>query len=196
MSASAPTAASSSPAAGGWGPGSSPDAGTTTGKTTAVVSPTGAATSGGWGGYPEISGSLKPGISHASVIGTNDQVFTWTGDSDPKPTASAAPTYSGWGDWHGGSGTNGTGSGVNGTGPAAGSDASNVTKPFEPLAETGCNSASDRSKWCGKYSIDTDYYPPRGRSWCLRSWRRSVYFPLTTPPLFSLFILPLLLGSF
>ena len=39
-------------------------------------------------------------------------------------------------------------------------------------------------------------YPPRGRSWCLRSWRRSVYFPLTTPPLFSLFILPLLLGSF
>ena len=45
-------------------------------------------------------------------------------------------------------------------------------------------------------SLRLQYYPPRGRSWCLRSWRRSVYFPLTTPPLFSLFILPLLLGSF
>ncbi len=159
-SSGSPAAASSKPADGGWTPSSSPDAGTSTGKITAVVSSTGAAPSGGWGG--EASGPLNPGISSASIVGTNEQVYTWTGDHDPKPTVSAAPTYAGWGDWHGGSGSgsgsgiNGTGSGINGTGPAPGTDASNVTEPFKPLAETGCNSASDRSKWCGKYSIDTD----------------------------------------
>ena len=175
-SSSAPADASSKPADGGWKAESSPAADASIVKTTAVVSLTGAASSSGWAGA--ASGSLKPGISSASIVGTNEQVYTWTGDHDAKPTASAAPTYAGWGDWHGGSGNgtgsgvNGTGSGVNGTGPAPGTDASNVTEPFKPLAETGCNSASDRSKWCGKYSIDTDYdheWPSTGKP-CSANW--------------------------
>ena len=151
---SKPAAASSAPAAGGWGPDSSSSPAASTGKTTAYVSPTG----------------LKPGIPSASIIGSNSQVYTWTAGDGVKPTASAAPTYAGWGDWHGAG--NGTGSGSNGTGPAPGTDASNVTAPFPSLAETGCNTAADRSKWCGKYSIDTDYYqeaPSTGKV-CSANW--------------------------
>lgn len=176
---SKPAAAESTPAAGNWGPGSgsssSRDANTK--KTTAAVSPTGTAPAGSWDG-PSKDGPLDIGISLASIVGTNSDVFTWLGDHSAMPTASAAPTYSGWGDWNpsnattsGGAKPTG-GSGLNGTGPAPGSDSSNVTKPFEPLKDAGCNSASDRSKWCGKYSIDTDYYkegPDTGKT-CSANW--------------------------
>ncbi|KAK5956915.1 hypothetical protein OHC33_002404 [Knufia fluminis] len=47
---------------------------------------------------------------------------------------------------------------VNGTSPDYGSKASNVTKPFEFLKDSACNSASDRSRWCGGADIETDYY--------------------------------------
>lgn len=65
---------------------------------------------------------------------------------------------------------NGNGSGKNSTKPtgptgtnttshcAIGDVCSNCTKPFEPLKDSECNSASDRSKWCGGADIHTDYY--------------------------------------
>jgi len=53
---------------------------------------------------------------------------------------------------------NGTTTASNGTIPAYGSAGSNCTVPFSPLSEVGCNSASDRSQWCGGLDISTDYY--------------------------------------
>lgn len=90
-----------------------------------------------------------------------------------------APKDQGWANWNGGSGngnggnggsggkgnstgttpvTNSTTPATNGTNPDYGSPSSNCTKPFEPLKEVGCNDASDRSKWCAGFDIDSDYY--------------------------------------
>jgi len=79
-----------------------------------------------------------------TTIGTNGEVYTWTGSAASIPTSSAAPTYPGWpsdGSW-----------------PAPGSAGSNVTAPWTGNSGTSCNTAADRSKWCGGQSIDSDYY--------------------------------------
>lgn len=79
---------------------------------------------------------------NVSTIGTNDDVFTWTGDA-PTPTVTVpVPTYTGWG---------------NGTTP--GSPNANVTVPQGPITGGGsCNTAGDRSKWCGGQNIGSDHY--------------------------------------
>ena len=159
---SAPAAESSSAGSAGWGGAAS------SGWGAASSAPADGSAAYPTGGWAKPDGPLDAGKS-ASVVATNEAVYTWTGEVGSKPTASAAPTYAGWGDWSG----NGTeGSGSNGTGPDAGSSASNVTKPFPHLEEAGCNSPSSRNKWCGKYSIDTDYYaeyPSTGKT-CSAYW--------------------------
>ena len=104
------------------------------------------------------------------MIATNQGAgWTWAPSAPTTAASAAAPTYSGWGDWSGGSG-NGTSS--NGTGPAWGSSASNVTKPFPALGENSCNNAGDRSQWCDGFSIDSDYYntwPTTGKV-CAYEW--------------------------
>lgn len=119
-------------------------------------------------GVDGSKGSLNPGIPGASIIATGDDVFTWTGLAPSKPASTqAAPTYAGWGDNNGGGG-----SGINGTGPSPGTDTSNVTKPFQPLHDGGCNTPGDRSKWCGGFDINTDYYSdgPNTGKICAQNW--------------------------
>ena len=170
-SPSAPVAASSATGpAGSWGPGagSSPAASSATGPagswgapsgtdvkgSTVTVSPT-AGASGSWGPGGDWGNSgLNPGVS-GTVVGTDGGAgWKWTHSPSVDATSStAAPTYTGWGDWSGEKG-----GGSNGTGPAAGTDLSNCTKPFHPLPENSCNGANSRSQWCGGFSIDSDYY--------------------------------------
>ena len=149
----APGSSASGPA--GWAPGSNDDGSDVAGA------------DGGWGGDGGDD-DLDASISGGHIIATGDSVYTWTGVAPTKPAATeAAPTYSGWED-----NNDGNGSGDNGGGPDPGTDASNVTKPFEPLDDGWCNTAGDRSKWCGGYSTSTDYYkdgPETGKI-CAYDW--------------------------
>lgn len=131
---------------------------------------------GSWGG--KGTGGLQ--------LGSGDDVFHWAPQAPSNTKSGVAPVYTkgpkGWsgpafggaGDWNdwlspgssknngGNGGKNSTSSGNSGnsTSPAGdyGSDSSNVTKPFEPLKDSQCNTAADRSKWCNGLSIDTNYY--------------------------------------
>lgn len=112
----------------GWDPTTSVD-----GVWSAITSAVGGwdptlASSGVW---PAESDPTGWGSDVISVIGTNaDAGWTFT---------HSIPTKTGW------------------TGPT-GSSAPNGTSGNQPLPETDCNTADDRSKWCGDFDISTDYY--------------------------------------
>lgn len=117
-------------------------------------------------------------------LGSGNDVFQWIPQAPSNIRSAIAPEYtknpdgtysgtpwSGPGDWNGWNGPSGdrdnngdkngttpNNGGKNGTAPDYGSAASNVTKPFESLKDSSCNTASDRSQWCGNANIDTDYY--------------------------------------
>lgn len=115
-------------------------------------------------------GSWIDWANDVTTIGQDGDVWSWTVDVPTATFTGAAPTYSGA--WPGGdgndggdgdSGSNGSDGGDGGKGgsgngsfPVPGSPASNVTKPILPLPEGYCNTAADRSKWCGGQSIKTD----------------------------------------
>ncbi|KAI1625341.1 multicopper oxidase-domain-containing protein [Exophiala viscosa] len=90
-------------------------------------------------------GSWLEWESDVSTIGTDGAVYTWTGDAIATTVTIPAPQYTGWSD--------------NGSWPEAGSAHSNVSTPNGPIyGGSGCNSADDRSKWCGGQSISSDWY--------------------------------------
>ncbi|KAJ9616095.1 uncharacterized protein PV06_06553 [Exophiala oligosperma] len=77
-----------------------------------------------------------------STIGTDGDVFTWTGEAPSSTATKPAPTYTNF---------------PNGSFPEPGSPASNVSAPNGPITGgSQCNSAADRSIWCNGLSINDD----------------------------------------
>lgn len=77
-----------------------------------------------------------------STIGTDGDVFTWTGEAPSSTATKPAPTYTNF---------------PNGSWPEPGSPASNVSAPNGPITGgSQCNSATDRSIWCNGLSVSDD----------------------------------------
>ncbi|KIW10823.1 hypothetical protein PV08_10122 [Exophiala spinifera] len=77
-----------------------------------------------------------------TTIGTDGEVFTWTGEPPSSIATQAAPTYTNF---------------PNGSWPEPGSPASNVSAPNGPITGgSQCNTAADRSVWCNGLSINDD----------------------------------------
>lgn len=90
-------------------------------------------------------GSWQYQEEDVTTIGVDAEVFTWTGDPITATVTVPAPLYTGWSE--------------NSSWPDAGSANSNVSTPNGPITGgSGCNSADDRSKWCGGQSISSDWY--------------------------------------
>ncbi|KIX03672.1 uncharacterized protein Z518_07225 [Rhinocladiella mackenziei CBS 650.93] len=77
------------------------------------------------------------------TIGTDGDVFTWAGDAPSAPPLVSTPPNN---------------SAPKNSLPEPGSPSSNVTTPQEGNGGGSCNTAADRSKWCGGLSTSTDHY--------------------------------------
>jgi hypothetical protein len=109
----------------------------------------------------EMSNIYNSWISEHETVSLISQVShtweDWTHSSKPTGSYNGSSTTS-----FGGSPTasyNGTSTKSSITSPTATLSSNlSVTKPFEGKTNTGCNTESNRGKWCDGKSIDTDYY--------------------------------------
>lgn len=101
---------------------------------------------------PPADGNWLDWANDVTTLGTDENVWVWTGAGPVATQSGPAPTYTGVPGGSGGSG------GGNGSLPVPGSSSSNVTAPYEALPEGKCNTAGDRSKWCDGQSINVDAY--------------------------------------